>query len=110
MSAIAGKGFVFAPGEDTLDSKAVGMPVVHRYKRGDRPTGERWVMWYQGRGDDIEDDLMPLSTGWTRSTRWRSPAICSAGWSDAQVSWFAMLLAQDGFSEPRATTAFTGIE
>mmetsp|Transcript_45301 Transcript_45301/g.124689 ORF Transcript_45301/g.124689 Transcript_45301/m.124689 type:complete len:134 (-) Transcript_45301:1153-1554(-) len=44
----------------TPDLKSLGMPRVHRYARDD---GEEWVMWFQGRDDDIAEEVVSLSTG-----------------------------------------------
>lgn len=40
--------------------KSLGMPKVHRYLRDD---GESWAMWFQGRDDEIDPEVVSLSTG-----------------------------------------------
>jgi len=56
-------GPILEPEEGYLDSASIGMPVVHRYRREDKPSGESWVMWFQGRSTSFESELVPLSTG-----------------------------------------------
>lgn len=40
---------------------SVGMPRVHRFDKDDG--SEQWMMWFQGRDDDIEPNVVKLSTG-----------------------------------------------
>lgn len=54
------EGLVLDPSETAGECSSVGMPRVVRYLS---ETGDRYVMWYQGRDKTIEPEVVPLSTG-----------------------------------------------
>lgn len=58
-------GLVLGPSSSSVPvapapCSSLGMPRVHRYRREE---GAEWVMWFQGRDSEIEDDVIQLSTG-----------------------------------------------
>ena len=54
------EGLVLDPSETAGECSSIGMPRVVRYLS---ETGDRYVMWYQGRDKTIEPEVVPLSTG-----------------------------------------------